>query len=97
MKLRVQNMKLRVQNMKLRVQIFVILHFHCGIKITPVVDADVGLFDIPLVMHALQRGVACKVDLSDRWNFWEVYRCTCRRVTRSLRYSTLTVIGNILM
>lgn len=49
-----------------------ILHFHCGIKITPVVDADVGLFDIPSVMHALQRGAACKVGLSDRWNFWEV-------------------------
>ncbi|MBH8562878.1 hypothetical protein I8748_11915 [Nostoc sp. CENA67] len=23
-------------------------------------------------MHALQRGAACKVDLSDNWNFWEV-------------------------
>lgn len=52
--------------------LFVILHFHWGIQITPVADADVGLFNIPLVMHALQRGAACKVDLSDRWNFWEV-------------------------
>lgn len=52
--------------------LFVILHFHLGIQITPVADAHVGLFDIPLVMHALQRGAACKIDLSDNWNFWEV-------------------------
>lgn len=52
--------------------LFVILHFHWGMQITPIADADVGLFDIPLVMHALQRGAACKVDFSDHWNFWEV-------------------------
>ncbi len=52
--------------------LFVILHFHWGIKITPVADAHIGLFDIPLVIHALQRGSACNVDLSDHWNFWEV-------------------------
>lgn len=52
--------------------LFVILQFHWGIKITPVADPSEGLFDIPLVIHALQRGAACKVDLSDRWNFWEV-------------------------
>ncbi|MBW4565277.1 MAG: hypothetical protein KME32_30165 [Mojavia pulchra JT2-VF2] len=52
--------------------LFVILHFHWGIQITPIADADVGLFDILLVMQALKRGAACKVDLSDHWNFWEV-------------------------
>jgi ubiquinone biosynthesis protein Coq4 len=52
--------------------LFVILQFHWGIKITPVADPSEGLFDIPLVIHALQRGAACKVDLSDHWNFWEV-------------------------
>ncbi|MEB3178745.1 MAG: hypothetical protein VKL59_06930 [Nostocaceae cyanobacterium] len=52
--------------------LFVILQFHWGVKITPVADAYQGLFNIPLVMHALQRGAACKVDLSDNWNFWEV-------------------------
>lgn len=52
--------------------LFVILQFHWGIKITPNADPSKELFDIPLVLHALQRGAACKVDLSDRWNFWEV-------------------------
>jgi len=52
--------------------LFVILHFHWGVKITPVADAVEGLFDIPLVMRALQRGAACTVDLSDHWNFWDV-------------------------
>jgi hypothetical protein len=52
--------------------LFVILQFHWGIKITPVADPFEGLLDIPLVIHALQRGAACAVDLSDHWNFWEV-------------------------
>ncbi len=52
--------------------LFAILHHHWGIKITPVIEPFEGLFDIPLVMHALQRGAACKVDISDHWNFWEV-------------------------
>lgn len=52
--------------------LFVILHFHWNIKITPLADPAQGLFDIPLVIHALQRGAACSVDLSDHWNFWEV-------------------------
>jgi ubiquinone biosynthesis protein Coq4 len=52
--------------------LFVILQFHWGIKITPVADPSQGLFDIPRVLQALQRGSACTVDLSDRWNFWEV-------------------------
>ena len=52
--------------------LFVILQFHWGIKITPVADPFEGFFDIPLVLHALQRGAACRVDLSDHWNFWEV-------------------------
>ncbi|MDF2388747.1 hypothetical protein JMG10_45455 [Nostoc ellipsosporum NOK] len=52
--------------------LFVILHFHWGTQITPIADADMALFDIPLIMQALERGVACKVDLSDDWNFWEV-------------------------
>lgn len=52
--------------------LFVILQFHWNIKITPIADPAQGLFDIPLVLHALQRGAACRVDLSDHWNFWEV-------------------------
>jgi hypothetical protein len=60
--------------------LFVILHFHWGVKITPVADAAEGLFDIPLVMHALQRGAACTVDLSDHWNFWDVVEVPLQEV-----------------
>lgn len=52
--------------------LFVILQFHWNIKITPIANSAQGLFDIPLVLHALQRGAACSVDLSDHWNFWKV-------------------------
>lgn len=52
--------------------LFVILHFYWGIQNTPVADVDVELFNIPLIMQALQRGAACKVDFSAHWNFWEV-------------------------
>jgi len=58
----------------------VILLFHWGIKITPVADPSEGLFDIPLVIHALQRGAACTVDLSNRWNFWEVVNLPLQEV-----------------
>lgn len=62
--------------------LFVILHFHWGIKITPVADAAEGLFDIPLVMNALQRGAACTVDLSDHWNFWDVVEIPLQEVRK---------------
>ncbi|KAF3885430.1 MULTISPECIES: hypothetical protein [Nostocales] len=52
--------------------LFALLHFHLGIQMTPVADTCVGLFDISLVILALQRGAACKVDFSNNWNFWEV-------------------------
>lgn len=52
--------------------LFVILHFHWNIKITPLAEPAWGLFNVPLVIHALQRGAACSVDLSDHWNFWQV-------------------------
>ena len=34
---------------------------------TPVTDGRTGLFDVPKVLRAAQRGAACKVDLSDHW------------------------------
>ncbi len=52
--------------------LFIILYFHWGFHITPYADTAMGLFDISRVIHALQRGAACNVDLSDNWNFWEV-------------------------
>jgi ubiquinone biosynthesis protein Coq4 len=47
---------------------FVVIQFHLGLKVTPVTDGQVGLFDVPKVLRAAQRGAACKVDLSDRWD-----------------------------
>src|SRR5262249_36578 len=52
--------------------LFVVLHFHLGIKITPAAEAERGLFDVPKVIRAAARGAACKVDLSDHWEPWEV-------------------------
>lgn len=49
---------------------FGIVQFHLGVKVTPIADGYVGLFDVDKVMTALARGAACKVDLSDRWDFW---------------------------
>jgi hypothetical protein len=47
---------------------FAVIQFHLGIQITPVADAQTGLFDAGLVLRAAQRGAACTVDLSDGWD-----------------------------
>ncbi len=44
--------------------LFGILQFHTGLRITPVAKGYLGLFDVPRVLTALERGAACKVDLS---------------------------------
>src|SRR5262249_11383038 len=49
---------------------FAIAQFHLGLKATPVADAEVGRPDVDKLMVALSRGAACKIDLSDRWDFW---------------------------
>jgi hypothetical protein len=51
---------------------FVIIQFHLGQKITPVTDGRTGLFDVPKVLWAAQRGAACKVDLSNQWDAFAV-------------------------
>ena len=45
--------------------LFGILQFHVGMRITPIAKGYHGLFDVPLVLTALQRGAACRVDLSE--------------------------------
>jgi hypothetical protein len=45
--------------------LFGILQFHMGMRITPVAKGYHGLFDVPLVLAALQRGASCKVDFSE--------------------------------
>jgi hypothetical protein len=47
---------------------FAVIQFHIGVKVTPVSDGYTGLFDVPKVLRAAQRGAACKVDLSDHWD-----------------------------
>jgi ubiquinone biosynthesis protein Coq4 len=47
---------------------FVIIQFHLGQKVTPVTDGFTGLFDVPKVLRAAQRGASCTVDLSDHWD-----------------------------
>jgi hypothetical protein len=47
---------------------FVVIQFHLGVKVTPVTDGQTGLFDVAKVLRAAQRGAACKVDLSHRWD-----------------------------
>jgi hypothetical protein len=44
--------------------LFGILQFHIGMRLTPVAKGYQGLFDVSRVLTALQRGAACKVDLS---------------------------------
>ena len=48
--------------------LFGILQFHVGLRITPVAKGYHGLFDVPLVLEALRRGAACKVDLSEDYD-----------------------------
>jgi tellurite resistance protein len=52
--------------------LFVVIQFHLGVKITPVAEAETGLFDVAKVLRAVQRGAACKVDLSDHWDPFQV-------------------------
>jgi hypothetical protein len=47
---------------------FAVIQFHLGVKVTPATDAQTGLFDVPKVLRAAERGAACEVDLSDHWD-----------------------------
>jgi hypothetical protein len=50
--------------------LFVIIQFHLGIKVTPIAEAQTGLFDVRKVIRAAERGAACRDDLSARWDHW---------------------------
>lgn len=52
--------------------LFVIVHFHLGVQITPIAKPQTGLFDVRRVLGAVARGAACNVDLSDHWSPWDV-------------------------
>ena len=50
--------------------LFGILQFHQGLRITPVAKGYRGLFDVPAVLEALQRGASCRVDLSQGYDIF---------------------------
>ena len=54
------------------VLLFGLLQFHMGLRITPIAKAERGYFDVAKVLHAAERGAACKVDLSDGWDLFAV-------------------------
>ena len=64
---------------------FAVIQFHLGVKITPVADAERGLFDVAKVLRAAQRGAACAVDLSDHWNPVEVTHLPLEEVRTRFR------------
>jgi ubiquinone biosynthesis protein Coq4 len=51
---------------------FVLTQFHVGFTIQPIAEARVGAFQAPAVLEAVNRGAACKVDITDHWDFWKV-------------------------
>lgn len=52
--------------------LFGILQFHLGMRLTPVAEAEKGLFDVKKVLRAAERGAACEVDLSEDFDFWSI-------------------------
>ena len=50
--------------------LFGILQFHIGMRITPVAKGYQGLFDVSRVLTALQRGAACRADLSHGYDLF---------------------------
>ncbi|WP_437315807.1 hypothetical protein [Sorangium sp. So ce385] len=72
---------------------FVILQFHLGIQITPIAAPQVGLFEARKVLRAVARGAACKVDLSDRWDFWDVVHLPLGEVRARFGIPPLDAMG----
>jgi hypothetical protein len=51
--------------------LFGVLQFHLALRITPVAKGYRGLFDVKRVLHAAERGAACKVDLGHGFDLFE--------------------------
>jgi hypothetical protein len=51
---------------------FGIAEFHLGISVTPVAQGSKGQLDPALVLKALRRGAACKIDPTEGWDPWTV-------------------------
>ena len=51
---------------------FVLCQFHLGLPIGPGVPPSTGLFEPAKALQAIRRGAAMNVDLSSRWEYWDV-------------------------
>ncbi|HEY3495815.1 MAG TPA: hypothetical protein VGK73_14050 [Polyangiaceae bacterium] len=63
---------------------FGIVQFHLGVRLAPLSKAETGFLDIDKITAALARGAACRVDLSDRWDFWPLLPKPLARVREEL-------------
>lgn len=50
--------------------LFGILQFHLGLRVTPIAKGEQGLFNVPKVLRALERGASCQIDFSDHFDFF---------------------------
>lgn len=66
-----------------------LIQLHFGIALSPLTAAAVGRFDLEPIMTALARGAACKLDLSDGWNFWEAAALPLASVRETLGIGAL--------
>jgi hypothetical protein len=52
--------------------VFVLLQFHCGLRVTPIAPSEVGLFDPRRVLEAVRRSAFMTIDPSMRaWDYWQ--------------------------
>jgi hypothetical protein len=52
--------------------VFVLLQFHCGIRVTPIAPSEQGLFDPRRVLEAVRRSAFMTIDPSVRaWDYWQ--------------------------
>lgn len=52
--------------------VFVLLQFHCGVRVTPIAPSEVGLFDPRRVLEAVRRSAFMTIDPSIRtWDYWQ--------------------------
>lgn len=50
--------------------LFVLLHFHQGVTITPGTPPRTGHYDPAAVLWAVHRGASSPVDMTHQWDFW---------------------------
>jgi tellurite resistance protein len=74
--------------------LFGILQFHVGMRLTPVAKGYTGLFDVNLVLDALARGAACRVDLSEGYDLFGNKDRSLDEVRRDLGIPPLAAVAH---